>query len=90
MTSTEIPASDPLWAPYFEMPHKDEILVDERDALMTQEAFDKLGEYSTSNPSGVWQGKMWKAQFGQTWYLRWYQHEKDDQFIIPTKQIHIV
>jgi hypothetical protein len=57
-----------------------DILLTDTHATMSQEAFDNLREYSTSMPSGVYPGKMWKAQpinvhtrtYDGDWYLRWY------------------
>jgi hypothetical protein len=45
-------------------------------AYMNQHALDNLKDYSRSQPSGVYPGKMWKGLFntldGEKWYLCWY------------------
>lgn len=53
-------------------PDKDNILIDDTHAIMNKPDFDRLAEYSYLQPSGVYVGKMWKMQRGDTWYLCWY------------------
>jgi hypothetical protein len=50
---------------YWEQPLAAEILVDDVHALMTRATFDKLAEYSASNPTGAYEGKMWKRLDGE-------------------------
>jgi len=57
---------------HWKQPDQGHILIDDDYALMVQWAFDMLHTYSTSYPSGVYPGKMWKAHIRGTWYLRWY------------------
>jgi hypothetical protein len=69
---------------YWEQPDRREILVDSTHALMSKDAFRRLLEYSASNPSGVYVGKMWKRHNGAfdfhfrarggkpEWLLCWY------------------
>jgi hypothetical protein len=45
---------------YWEQPDRSSLLVDDTHALMDKAAFEKLHDYSTSFPSGVYDGKMWK------------------------------
>lgn len=47
---------------HWQQPPRHHITVDDRHALMDRRAFEQLAEYSTSVPSGVYDGKMWKAQ----------------------------
>ncbi|MDR5839368.1 hypothetical protein [Caballeronia sp. LZ034LL] len=53
-------------------PASDQILVSDTDAVMSQITFECLPEYSTSIPSGVYPGKMWRAETEDGWYLRWF------------------
>lgn len=39
---------------------------------------NELREYSTTTPSGVYPGKMWKAEWGGKWYLCWYADSKEN------------
>lgn len=41
---------------------------------MPESAFKELPEYSSTMPTGVYAGKMWKALNDGQWYLRWYGH----------------
>jgi hypothetical protein len=57
---TEIPdMKDPLGR-YWDQPDKSEILIDEECAVMTLATKNKLANYATSTPSGVYAGKMYQ------------------------------
>ncbi len=75
MDRNKIPAmTHPLSSAWFEQPNPENVLTDDTYALMSKSDFSLLHEYSTSDPSGVYAGKMWKLQllgWGR-WYLRWY------------------
>lgn len=68
------PISDPLGKSW-QQPHRRFIELDATHALMSEQTFKGLPEYSMSDPSGVYEGRMWKSysQFTGEWYLRWYQ-----------------
>ena len=58
---------------YWQQPARDAILVDDKHAVMSRASFRQLAEYSSSRPSGVYPGKMWKAiTLDGTAYLCWY------------------
>jgi hypothetical protein len=83
------PMTDPLsW--YWEQPPRNDVLLDDSHALMTQKTFDKLHEYSTATPSGVYPGKMWKARGGKNWYLRWYDAPDGHPDGLPTRTREII
>jgi len=76
--------TDPMGR-YWDQPDRSLIEVDDTHALMSLRTFRELKEYSASNPSGVYPGKMWKQrQDGiydreflalggkQKWLLCWY------------------
>jgi hypothetical protein len=46
---------------YWNQPRTEDILIDNTHAVMSKKVFDALAEYSCSVPSGVYEGKMWKA-----------------------------
>lgn len=72
MTTNEIPPmTDPL-GKHWRQPATSKILIDEKFAVMDQTTFEALSEYSTTTPSGVYIGKMWRARIGLRWFLRWY------------------
>lgn len=41
-------------------------------AYMWEADFEGLSDYSRSTPSGVYPGKMWKADWGGKWHLVWF------------------
>ncbi len=55
-----------------------EILIDDDFATMNKNSFDKLGDYSRSQPSAVYEGKMWKSSDDKiTWHLHWWGFSDD-------------
>jgi len=57
---------------HWDQPDKKNILLDDTHALMDKRTFDGLLEYSSSIPSGVYAGKMWKCKYIDGWGLRWF------------------
>lgn len=57
---------------HWNQPALENIEVDDTHALMSQRDFDELADYSHSNPSGVYEGKMWKSKYTEGWLLRWW------------------
>ena len=89
-----IPAiTDPLGR-HWDQPDPGRILVDDTHALMAPATFQQLREYSTTVPTGVYDGKMWRRQAlvrgpdgwsvrpqtPEQWFLCWYGPSVD-----PTK-----
>lgn len=72
----EIPQMTHELSRYWKQPNPSDILIDERHAVMNSLTFNALAEYSLSVPSGVYDGKMWKANTLRrgrpTWLLKWY------------------
>ena len=75
------------WCKQWNQPSNTEIEVDKHSALMSKEAFNKLLEYSMSFPTGVYEGKMWKAHVGSQWLLRWYENIDDNKCAIRSRVI---
>lgn len=73
------PITDPLGR-HWEQPSLDRILIDDTHAVMDKAAFWELRNYSSTIPTGVYPGKMWRAQVFLTvganspskWVLRWF------------------
>ena len=65
--------TDPL-GKYWEQPKISDIVLDDKYALMTKTSFNKLPNYSMSQPTGVYGGKMWKSgsDMENIWYLKWW------------------
>jgi hypothetical protein len=63
-------------------PSRRGILIDDKYAVISLRDFEALKEYSCSQPSGVYEGKMWKRHDGafdprcrpedRRWLLCWY------------------
>ncbi|QFY42947.1 hypothetical protein F6R98_10260 [Candidatus Methylospira mobilis] len=56
----------------WDQPSLQNIIIDDTHALMSNDDLNRLSEYSSSIPSGVYPGKMWRAKWRDTWLLRWY------------------
>lgn len=76
---------------YWRQPDSSEITIDDTYALMSEKTFQALAEYSTSVPSGVYEGKMWKKISGALRFLMWYGiSDKTDCCSINSRKIIIV
>lgn len=58
-------------------PNRKDILIDNKSALMKEEIFKQLFEYSYSLPSAVYPGKMFKKKRDGKWFLVWFSEHKD-------------
>lgn len=69
------PMTHPLCS-HWKQPDLAAVTIDATTARMSKETFDALYEYSSTNPTGAYEGKMWKARVGKSWDLRWYGYSK--------------
>lgn len=82
--------TDPLGA-YWDQPKSDQMAVYNDIAIMDQIAVDALLEYSTSIPTGTYEGKMWKCRHPDGWQLCWYGASDDpDMISINRRPIRII
>jgi len=98
-TTTETvipPITDPLGR-HWDQPDTSNFVIDDTHALMTRRDFEQLAEYSTTTPSGVYVGKCWKERSGMLrtrpngeWYLRWYGHDPDPNFVSNNQRIILI
>lgn len=65
------PMTHPLSSAW-DQPDPNVWLFDDTHVVLPESDFRKLLEYSASYPTGVYQGKMWRAQAHGDWYLCWY------------------
>lgn len=65
------PITDPLGQSW-KQPHRRSIELDDTHALMSEQTFKALKEYSTTIPTGRYDGKMWKGFANGEWYLVWF------------------
>jgi hypothetical protein len=70
------PITDPM-GKYWRQPDTSRILIDDTHALMEKSTFEALSEYSTTIPTGVYPGKMWRCHYLGTWFLRWFGEHED-------------
>lgn len=81
-----IPPIDPQGVNWLQ-PSPTNIAIDDTHALLTAADWAELREYSASNPSGVYPGKIWKRHDGlfdsrchpskRRWLLCWYGISQD-------------
>ena len=65
------PITEPMGM-HWRQPPRQEIELDDTHAMMSEAAFKQLAEYSCTVPTGVYEGKMWKANTRDGWMLRWF------------------
>ncbi len=66
---------------YWDQPDPANIEVDDTHALMEPSDFCHLVDYSHSQPTGLYPGKMWKRKQGSGWILCWVtESEKGEDF----------
>lgn len=68
----------PMCSPYatpWEQPNRDDILVSDDAAVMDAKCLEALQVYSCTIPTGVYSGKMWRAEANGQWILRWWSDE---------------
>lgn len=90
------PITDPLGS-HWQQPSRDQILLDDTHALMTEHIFTQLLEYSGSYPSGVYEGKMWRRHDGlhdrqcppdrRRWMLCWYANLDEKRCKIEFREV---
>ncbi len=95
MISLEIPLMTHPLSRSWDQPKTSDILIDEDFALMTQDTFDSLAEYSCSQPTGCYPGKMWKRHNGAfdpsckpedcRWVLAWYDFSDKGEMYCTTQ-----
>lgn len=65
----EIPEMTNPLGKAWEQPKRENIRLDDENAYIRKADFDLLKQYDTSNPSGVYAGKMWKRSVGGDNYI---------------------
>jgi hypothetical protein len=79
MMETIPPITDPLGV-HWKQPERTKIEIDNTHALMNEATFEQLLEYSCSQPTAVYYGKMWKRLQNNIWYLCWFGKGKNSDF----------
>lgn len=95
----ELPQMTHPLSRYWDQPRADELAVYDDIAIMDNSALQRLSEYSTSIPTGVYEGKMWKSRQGHgtpggptgPWYLCWYDSSDNlDSCSINRRPIRLI
>lgn len=90
MTTIIPPMAHPLSSGWDQPPVEDIWFLDDL-AVMAPRTFDDLADYSRSTPSGVYDGKMWRSQFGKDWFLRWFApSDVPDTCLVMIRRIAVV
>lgn len=73
---------------YWEQPSRENITVDEHNhrAHMDKKTMFQLHNYETTNPTGAYEGKMWRRGM----ILCWYEQDPGDNKYLLTKKLDIV
>lgn len=74
MSAIAIPVMDDPLGRYWKQPAglRDRVLIDDKHAVVSAADFAALSEYSSTIPSGVYPGKVWRRHESPTWLLCWY------------------
>ncbi|WP_175785284.1 hypothetical protein [Burkholderia ambifaria] len=82
--------TDPLGS-HWRQPARDDVLVDDEHAVMSGATYRQLAEYSSTMPSGVYPGELWRAVYGDRPYLRWFGNvdDRDDVYSNNEREILI-
>jgi len=91
-----IPPITHPWGSSWVQPNPKNIIMDKDYAVMTERDFNLLPDYTASEPTGKYNGKMWKGEFntssGKKWYLCWCHDENtvSQEIYISYREILIV
>lgn len=104
----KIEASEPIplmthpLGQHWDQPDRSAIVIDDTHALMTRATFYELHDYSASNPTGAYEGKMWRrhdgafdreflAQGGKPeWLLCWYGRSDRPGYVSNNSRVIIL
>jgi hypothetical protein len=89
------PMTDPL-GEHWKQPKRENILIDDTHAVMTQSDWNLLPKYNTSKPTGVYPGKMWGRDEkdgipgGVNVYLCWYGEVPNNPNLCSNNYRHVL
>lgn len=58
-----IPPMTHPWGQVWKQPDRNNLVLDDKYAVMYRRDFEMLPDYTGSEPTGKYNGKMWKAQY---------------------------
>ena len=80
----------------WKQPDRNNLVLDDKYAMMYRRDFEMLPDYTGSEPTGKYNGKMWKAQYvsrdNRKWYLCWCHDENtvSQEIYISYREILII
>ena len=88
--------TDPMGL-HWHQPAREEILIDDTHAAMRRGTLNRLADYSCTNPTGVYPGKMWRCRRdyydeGKGWILKWFgiDPNEPDKFCSNNSRIILI
>lgn len=90
INSNQIPKMSHPFGKYWAQPHRNAVRLSNKFAYLSQYSFGILHNYSRSQPSGVYEGKMWKAKYDGEWYLCWFVNVPVDMCRKLSRKIKIL
>lgn len=91
-----IPPMTDAHGKYWVQPDPRGFVLDDNYVLMEKLDFDLLPDYTNSEPTGKYNGKMWKGRFqtlkGEKWFLMWCHDENklSNQIYISSREILVL
>lgn len=91
-----IPPMTDAHGKYWVQPDPRGFVLDDDYVLMDKLDFDLLPDYTNSEPTGKYNGKMWKGRFqtlkGEKWFLMWCHDENklSNQIYISSREILVL
>ena len=75
----------------WDQPPADQVAVYDDIAIMDRSTLAQLNEYSTSIPTGAYEGKLWRRANGEAWLLCWYGPSKHPAMVsINSRPIRLI
>lgn len=75
---------------YWKQPHRNAIEIDDKHAYMSHQTFEALLDYSNSQPTGVYVGKMWRAEYNSGWHLCWFGRDPTPGFVSNNYRLIVI
>lgn len=85
-----IPLMDDPLSVYWDQPSHNQLFFTEEAVIVPRHAFNALKEYSSSNPSGAYHGKMWKCYFDGQWELCWFGIHPTDPKLVTINRMPLI
>lgn len=92
MTAEQIipPITDPR-GKHWNQPHRRYIEMDNTHALMSEQTFRGLHDYSNSMPTEAHEGKMWRSKIQNRWFLCWFDADDGHRcLVVKSRKILVI